>query len=173
MGEVNTGLISAKLGGALYMVPARQGGGSSSASGSGSAAPSSGSAAAPGSGTAAGGGGGNQAGPNQPINHPANAPTNDTGVNGTLRANLQNGPIVVDDPSGQNYVYNHNGTNQPLLGNIARVLDKQASLNTTFSRFTFSPNQKDFILEFLMHQHAQTYEKLTLKEGPYDKPPFW
>jgi hypothetical protein len=36
-----------------------------------------------------------------------------------LRANKTNGPIQVNDPNNQNFQYNPNGTNQPILSNVA------------------------------------------------------
>ena len=73
-----------------------------------------------------------------------------------------NGPIQVNDPNNQNFVYDNNGTNQPLLGNIGRALDHQASVHhlTSLSRFTFTPQQTQFILDFLRHNHGEVYNKI-------------
>ena len=55
--------------------------------------------------------------------NPTPAPVNPSawGNPQQLRAGQINGPIQVNDPNNQNYVYNNNGPNQFLLGNIARA----------------------------------------------------
>ena len=68
---------------------------------------------------------------------------------GNLRmttANRINGPIQPADPNGQGAQYNAN-TNQPLLGNIARELDRQSTLGlTSLTRFVFTPNHEQLVL---------------------------
>ena len=95
---------------------------------------------------------------------------------GTGRGGQINGPIQVNDPNNQNYVYNNNGTNQPLLGNIARALDHQAGLNlTSLSRFTFTPEQEQFILTYLLYNHRGFYDNIMqdVAGNPINQPAWW
>lgn len=106
---------------------------------------------------------GNQPVGNQPV---GNQPVPSTGIGGNLRANKYNGPIDVADPDNQNYRYNVNGTNQPLLGNIARVLDHQRSIGvTSLTRFVFTRQQEGYILTFLYHNHRDVYDNLMRYEN--------
>ena len=57
--------------------------------------------------------------------NPTGGTTNDTGITGNLKASANNGPILVRDPNGQDFVYNRGGVNQPLIGNIAETLIKR------------------------------------------------
>jgi len=107
---------------------------------------------------------------------------NDTGVGGgganqpgaNLRANQTNGPINSADPNGQNGQYSP-VTNQPLLGNVARSLDRQAVLGlSSLSRFVFSPNQEQLILTFLFHHHPGVYNNIMQGQaGNANQPPWW
>jgi hypothetical protein len=59
---------------------------------------------------------------------------------------------------------------------LARALDHQANLGlTSLSRFTFTPQQTRFILDFLFHNHREVYNNLML--DPYnhrlDSPQWW
>jgi len=112
------------------------------------------------------GGGGGGANPNQAGGGGANPnQAGGGGANpnqGVVRANHVNGPIQVADPNGQNYQYSP-VTNQPLLGNIARALDVQASLKlTSLTRYVFSPQQEQYILAYLSHHHQDMYDNLML-----------
>jgi hypothetical protein len=74
--------------------------------------------------------------------------------------------MEVNDPNDQRYRYNYYGTNQPLLGNIGRALDHQASLGlTTLDRWVFDYLQSRFVLEFLKDNHPQIYNRVMM--GPY------
>lgn len=142
-------------------------------------------AGGPGVGGAGIGAGGNPFAVNPapaPVNPaPAPAPVNPPAGNiwgnpQQLRAGQINGPIQVNDPNNQNYVYNNNGSNQPLLGNIARALDHQANLRlTSLSRFTFTREQEQFILAFLQHNHRGVYDNLMHDSAGYptNKPIWW
>ena len=101
-----------------------------------------------------------------------NAPSNNSPA-GHQRAGGINGPIQVEDPNGQNYVYNHGGTNQPLLGNIARALDHQSIIGLwSLSRDTFTLEQEMFILKCLYYEDRALYNRIMYK---YDriKVPSW
>lgn len=112
-------------------------------------------AAGAGVGAAAGGGG-------------ANPPA------GNLRAGNINGPIQVNDPNNQNYQYLPNGINQPLLGNIASSLDHQANIGlSSLSRYTFTPNQEQYILSFLLHNHRAVYDNIMQGQTGNADRPIW
>jgi len=88
-----------------------------------------------------------------------------------LKAGNVNGPIQVNDPNNQNFVYNNNGTNQPLLGYIARALEHQSSLGLhSLSRFTFTSEQSLFILNFLFNNHIQVYNNIMHNPYVYRRP---
>lgn len=115
---------------------------------------------------------------NPPAVNPAVGQANLTaGVNpNQLRAGNVNGPIQVVDPNNQYFVYNNNGTNQPLLGNIVRALDYQAILRlTSLSRFTFTPQQSQFILDFLYHNQRAEYNNIMQDSynNPANSPQWW
>jgi len=83
-----------------------------------------------------------------------------------FRAGKINGPIQVNDPLNQNYIYDQYGTNQPLLGNIARSLDYQKSIGLhSLSRFTFNSDQEKYILSFLLFNHKDVYDKIVIRPG--------
>lgn len=105
-------------------------------------------------------------GDNPPGGNPA--PTG----NPPYRAGNINGPIQVNNPNNQNYVYDSNGVNQPLIGNIAISLDYQASIGlTSLSRYTFSPDQEQYILTFLLHNHRPIYDNImSNRSGNIDQP---
>ena len=128
----------------------------------------------------------NAGGPNHPANAGAGAglganapaganPPAGVGANPPQRAGQINGPIQVNDPNNQNYQYQPNGVNQPLLGNIARSLDYQASIGlTSLSRYTFTPEQESYILQFLLHSHRNVYDNIMLGQvGNPDQPIWW
>jgi hypothetical protein len=80
--------------------------------------------------------------------------------NQNLRAGRINGPIQVDSSSNPTYTFNPN-SNQPLMGNIARALDHQASIGlTSLSRYTFSPNQERYVLTYLLHNNRGLYDNI-------------
>ena len=113
----------------------------------------------------AGGGGNPPAGGGNPPagggNPPAGGVANSTGVGGNLRAGKTNGPILVDNPNNQNYQYDPNGVNQPLMGNIANSLENQFRLQSTnISRFMFSPAQEKYVLTFLLYNHRDVYDNI-------------
>ena len=94
-------------------------------------------------------------------NPPAGGGVNTTGMGGNLRAGKANGPIQVNDPNNQNYQYVVGGVNQPLLSNIARTLDHQRTLGlSSLSRYTFTPQQEQYILTFLLHNHQNVYDNI-------------
>lgn len=83
------------------------------------------------------------------------------------------GPIIVNDPNGQNYVYNQHGTNQPLLGYMASALDNQYNKGLKgLSRYVFSSQQRQFLLDFLYHNDRELYNKMT-NYGRNTNPPAW
>ena len=84
---------------------------------------------------------------------------NTTGLGGTLKASKINGPIVVEDPNHQYYEYKPGDTNQPLAGNVAKVIDHQRGLGTSFSRFFFEEKQERFFFDLLRHQHPEIYDR--------------
>jgi hypothetical protein len=89
------------------------------------------------------------------------------------RAGNINGPIQVNDPNNQRYIYNRNGTNQPLMNNIAGTLEYQRKIGlSSLSRYTFSPEQTQFILAHLSIHHPNIYGRL-MDQGPSsnDNPP--
>lgn len=91
-----------------------------------------------------------------------------------LRANKTNGPIQVNDPNNQNFQYNPNGINQPLLSNIARSLDIQRSIGlTSLSRYTFTPQQEHMILTFLLHNHPDVYNNIMQGQPGNINQPQW
>lgn len=109
---------------------------------------------------AGGNAGNNPAGGNAGVNPPVN-----WGNPQQPLANRINGPIQVNDTSNPNYTYNFNGTNQPLMGNIARALDHQATLgNRSLSRYTFTPRQEQYILTYLFHNHPNLYNTLVIDQ---------
>lgn len=102
------------------------------------------------------GGGANPGGVNQ---HGQGA-INPQGHN-PLRAGQVNGPISCLDPNNQNYQYQVGGVNQPLLGNIARALDHQSTLGlSSLSRYTFTSQQEQYILTFLLRNHQAVYDNI-------------
>lgn len=109
---------------------------------------------------AAGNAGNNPAAGNAGVNPPVNWGNLQQPLAGRI-----NSPIQVNDPSNQNYTYNINGTNQPLLGNIARALDHQRTLGlTSLSRYTFTPRQEQYILTYLLHNHPNLYNTLMVDQ---------
>ena len=92
--------------------------------------------------------------------------------NNNLRANRINGAVFVTDPLNQNYQYQGNGTNQPLLGNIARGLEAQRRLGlSSLSRYTFTPEQERYILAFLLDKHPGVYNNIMQGQtGDPDRP---
>lgn len=121
--------------------------------------------------------GGNQAGGNQAGGNPpgGNVPAGNQAGNPPYRAGNINGPIQVNNPNNQNYVYQPNQVNQPLIGNIARSLDYQASIGlTSLSRYTFTPDQEQYILTFLLHNHRPVYDNIMLNQpGNINQPQWW
>jgi hypothetical protein len=93
---------------------------------------------------------------------------------GNLRAGNINGPIQVNDPNNQNYQYLPNGINQPLLGNIASSLQHQANIGlSSLSRYTFTPNQEQYILSFLLHNHRPVYDNIMQGQTGNADRPIW
>src|SRR5271155_3779613 len=77
------------------------------------------------------------------------------------RAGNLNGPIQVNDPNNQNYIYNHNGSNQPLMGNIAMMLEYQKKIGlSSLSRYTFTPEQTRYIMTYLRIHDRDLYLNL-------------
>jgi hypothetical protein len=92
---------------------------------------------------------------------PPPTPKKGVEISQQLKAGQINGPILINDPNNQNYVYDKDDTNQPLLGNIARALDHQADLNLTYlNKCVFTNEQRKFILAFLKHNHKEVYDYL-------------
>jgi hypothetical protein len=59
---------------------------------------------------------------------------------------------------------------------MARALDHQARLGlTSLSRFTFTPEQEQFILDFLYNNHRDVYNNLMQDTSGTNttRPPFW
>lgn len=94
--------------------------------------------------------------------------------NNTLRAGKQNGAVFVTDPLNQNYTYVPGGNNQPLLGNVGRGLEAQR-LNglTSLSKFTFTPQQEHFVLQFLLHNHRDIYDNIMQGQVGNPNEPIW
>jgi hypothetical protein len=77
------------------------------------------------------------------------------------RAGNINGPIQVNDPNNQRFIYNHNGTNQPLMNNIAMMLEYQKKIgHSSLSRYTFTPEQARFILTHLATHDRDMYNHI-------------
>ena len=84
-----------------------------------------------------------------------------TGLNGNLKAGKINGPIQVSDPLNQNYHHTPGATYQPLMGNIARVLDSQAQAGqTNLSGDVFTPQQENYIVNYLRIHHPTVYNRI-------------
>ena len=102
-----------------------------------------------------------------------NQPAGGNQAGGNLRntrANQTNGPILPADPNGQNGRYSAR-TNQPLLGNTARELDRQAQLGlSSLSRFVFTPNDQQVVLDFLRHHHPNVYNNIMQGQN---QPQWW
>jgi hypothetical protein len=122
-----------------------------------------------------GGGNHNPAGNNPGAGNPNPAGNNPAGGNPQqLRANKTNGPIQVNDPNNQNFQYNPNGTNQPLLGNIARALNFQRSIGlSSLSRYTFTRDQEQFVLTFLLYNHTDVYNNIMQGQPGNINQPQW
>ena len=100
-----------------------------------------------------GGAGGGTGGASDP---PAAGSTNTTGVGGTLKANKDNGPIAIDNPSNQSF--SENGTNQPLAGRIGAGLNHQRKLGVTgFSRYILPDELKPFFFAVLKKDRPDLY----------------
>jgi hypothetical protein len=117
---------------------------------------------------------------NPPANNPGGGNPNPAGNNPgggnpqQLRANQTNGPIQVNDPNNQNFRYNPDGTNQPLLGNIARALDFQRGIGlSSLSRYTFTPDQERFVLTFLLYNHPDVYNNIMQDQPGNINQPQW
>jgi hypothetical protein len=88
-----------------------------------------------------------------------------------LVANRANGPIQVPDTNNQNFIYNKDGTNQPLLGNIGRTLRYQNNLGLIkLNRYTFTSEQSRFVLDFLYYNHREIYDIVYPYNSPYAQP---
>jgi hypothetical protein len=119
---------------------------------------------------------GNQAGGNLPAGNQAggNLPAGNQAGNPPHRAGNIHGPIQVNNPNNQNYVYQPNLVNQPLIGNIAISLDYQASIGlTSLSRYTFTPDQEQYILTFLLHNHRPVYDNIMQNQPGNVNQPQW
>jgi len=68
----------------------------------------------------------------------------------------------VDDPNHQNYIFNPQGTNQPLARNMGNTMAHQARLGTTFSKYFFSEEQKTFFFAVLKHHRPDLYDNFFL-----------
>jgi cytochrome c oxidase subunit 1 len=89
------------------------------------------------------------------------------------RAGNINGPIQVNDPNNQRFIYNHNGTNQPLMNNIAMMLEYQKKIgHHSLSRYTFTPEQARFILTHLAMNDRDMYNKI-MQYRPITSTPEW
>jgi hypothetical protein len=94
--------------------------------------------------------------------------------NNQMRAGKTNGAVFVSDPLSQNYVYNPNGNNQPLLGNIGRGLEAQRLLGlSSLSKFTFTPDQEHYVLSFLLYNHGDIYNNIMQGQGGNPNEPMW
>jgi hypothetical protein len=103
-----------------------------------------------------------------------NPPADNKAGNPPHRAGNIHGTIQVNNPNNQNYVYQPNGVNQPLIGNIARSLDYQASRGlNSLSRYTFSSDQEQYILTFLLHNHRPLYDNIMLDQSGNINKPQW
>jgi len=72
-----------------------------------------------------------------------------------------NGAVLAADPLNQNYNYQVNGNNQPLLGNIGRGLNAQRLLGlSSLSKNTFTAEQEHYVLGFLLHNHRDIYDNI-------------
>jgi hypothetical protein len=103
--------------------------------------------------------------------------TNPDGTN-RLRVGRLNGSIRVADPLNQISEYKRNGNNQPLLRNIARELAHQKNLgHTTLNKYTFTPAQEKFVLQFLLFNHRDVYDRImSCERGQFrnvDKAKWW
>ena len=89
------------------------------------------------------------------------------------RAGNINGPIQVNDRNNQRFIYNHNGTNQPLMNNIAMMLEYQKKIgHHSLSRYTFTPEQARFILTHLSINNRDMYNNI-MENGPITSTPKW
>lgn len=79
------------------------------------------------------------------------------------QAGKTNGFIEVYDPNNQNYKYDPNGVNQPLIGNIGKSLEYQYEIHNlrSLTRFVFTDAQEQYILAFLKDKHREVYDKIT------------
>lgn len=90
------------------------------------------------------------------------------------RAGNLNGLIQVNDPNNQNYIYNHNGTNQPLMGNIAMMLEYQKKIGlSSLSRYTFTPEQTRYIMTYLRIHDRHLYLNLMHNRPTNSTPEWW
>jgi hypothetical protein len=102
------------------------------------------------------GAGGNPPGGNPPGGNPGQP---------GIRAGRVNGPIQVNNPLNQQYIYIPGNSHQPLMGNIAISLQHQANIGlTSLSRYTFTPEQEQFILAYLLHDHPDVYHIIMDRE---------
>ena len=128
-----------------------------------------------GAGANQGAGGAGGAGANQGAGGAGGAGANQGAGNLRMtKANQMNGPIEPADPSGQGGQYNAN-TNQPLLGNIARELDRQAALGvSSLSRFVFTANHERLIINWLFHHQIHAYNNMMQHPtGNPNQPKWW
>ena len=108
-------------------------------------------------------------------NPPAGQGANNTGIDGTLKANRINGAIVVDDPYDQKHEYVPGGTNQPYCRNFGRTLNHQRQIGSPgFSRFMFTDTQARYFLSFLKDQHPELHDRFFRdKQGNRTDKPVW
>lgn len=95
--------------------------------------------------------------------------------NNNNRAGRINGAVFATDPLNQNYNYQVNGNNQPLLGNLGRGLNSQRLLGlSSLSKNTFTPAQERYVLEFLLHNHRDVYDNIMQGQvGNPNEPQWW
>lgn len=95
-------------------------------------------------------------------------------ANNNIRANKRNGSVFVANPFNQLYNYNNHGVNQPLLGKIGHGLEAQRLLGlTSLSKYTFTPEQKHYVLSFLLHKHPDVYNKIMQGQVGNPNEPIW
>lgn len=94
------------------------------------------------------------------------------GLRGALKAGRDHGHMLIDDPNNQKHEYKPQGPNQPYIGNMGNVIDDERKKgNRAFSRHMFTPDQKKYFLDFLKHNHRDTYDKFfDGKYGNTDEP---
>lgn len=95
--------------------------------------------------------------------------------NNNIKAGKINGAVFVNDPLNQGYIYNPNGNNQPLLGNIGRGLESQRRLGlSSLSKYTFTPQQEQYVLTFLLYRHPDVYNNIMQGQvGNLNEPQWW